>query len=98
MCPVLDVTNMGLGSISEAPTCAECGEELADAGYLPATERDGDYDPQVDAAVCDACGFNEVGMMGCAPELDEVTDPGPDDVLLYVRTAADGVDVVSVKE
>ncbi|MFC6765251.1 hypothetical protein [Natrinema soli] len=78
--------------------CSECDAEITDAGYLPATERDDEYEPLADAAVCDACGFNEIGMMGCAPELDDVIDPRPDDRLLYVRVTDDGLDVVSTKE
>jgi len=35
-------------------------------------------------------------MAGCAPELDDVIDPG-DDVLPYVQRADDGFDVVSVE-
>lgn len=89
---------MSLVSTPDALSCAECGTGIEDAGYLPASERDGEYDPLVDAAVCDTCGFNAVGMTGCAPELEDLTDPGPDDVLLYVRPTADGVDVLSVKE
>ena len=80
--------------------CAECDAEIEDAGYLPATERDDGYEPLADAAVCDACGYNEIGMMGCAPELDEVTDPDSDpaDVLLYVRATDGGLEVITVKE
>ncbi|WP_226482180.1 hypothetical protein [Natrinema amylolyticum] len=78
--------------------CAECGEEIEDTGYLPATERDGEYEPLSDAAVCEACGFNDVGMMGCAPELDDVIDPDPDDTLLYVRVTDEGLDVLGTKE
>ncbi len=86
--------------LASTPTlyCSACDEEIEDAGYLPATERDGGYEPSADAAVCDACGFNAIGMTGCAPELDDVVDPGPDDVLLYVRTTDDGFEVVSAKE
>jgi hypothetical protein len=89
---------MHLRSTPETLACSACGDDIADAGYLPATEQDDGYEPHADAAVCDACGFNDVGMMGCAPELDDVIDPGPDDVLLYVRRTDDGVDVVRVKE
>ncbi|WP_255355510.1 MULTISPECIES: hypothetical protein [Haloarcula] len=35
---------------------------------------------------------------GCAPELADVVDPGPDDVLLYVRLTDSGIEVVSAKE
>lgn len=79
-------------------SCSACGDEIEDAGYVPATERDDGYEPVADAAVCDACGFNELGMMGCAPELEDVIDPEPDHVLLYVRVTDEGIDVVSAKE
>lgn len=78
--------------------CTECGERIDEAGYVPAVAGTNHYEPRTDAAVCDACGFNEIGMMGCAPELDDVVDPTPDDVLLYVRAVDDGYDVVSEKE
>ncbi|WP_049936622.1 hypothetical protein [Haloplanus natans] len=87
-------------SLDPAPlslTCAVCGEEVDDAGYLPATEEDGAYRPHPDAAVCGPCGFNEVGMLGCAPELDEVADAGPEDALLYVTRVDEGFEVVSAK-
>lgn len=89
---------MGLVSTPETLYCSECGEEIDDSGYLPATERDGGYEPLTDVAVCDACGYNTIGMMGCAPELDEVIDPNPDDVLLYVRKTDDGIEVVTTKD
>lgn len=98
MPPAADRPVMELVDAPSTLTCAECGEEVRDAGYLPATTGEDGYEPAVDDAVCDACGFNEVGMLGCAPELDEVTEPGPDDVLLYVRPTDGGIDVVSVKE
>ena len=69
-----------------------------DEGYVPATERESGHEPAVEDAVCDACGFNEVGMMGCAPELDDVAESGAADVLLYVRRTDGGLEVVSVKE
>ena len=78
--------------------CSVCGEEFTEAGYLPAVERKSGYEPRGEAAVCDACGFNEVGMMGCAPELNDVDESGTADVLLYVRRTDDGLEVVSGKE
>ena len=89
---------MDLASHPETLTCAECGSAIADAGYVPATERNGTYHPLVDAAVCDTCGFNGLGMTGCAPELDDVVDPGPDDTLLYIRLTDSDIEVVSSKE
>jgi len=81
----------------ESLVCVLCGDAVADAGYLPATDDNDVYRPHPNGAVCGACGFNEVGMTGCAPEVDDVTDPGPDDVLLYVQRVEGGFDVVSVK-
>lgn len=74
-----------------------CGDDVVDAGYLPATDENGRYRPRTDDAVCGTCGFNDVGTMGCAPDLDAVTDAGDDDVLLYVERTAEGFDVVTVK-
>lgn len=88
---------MRLDPTPDSLTCSICGATVDDAGYLPATERDGTYRPLADDAVCGACGFNEVGMTGCAPDLDAVIDAGPDDVLLYVERTGGGFDVVSVK-
>lgn len=88
---------MDLASHPETLTCTACETVIENAGYLPTTERDGTYHPLVDAAVCDTCGFNDIGMAGCAPELDDVVDPGPDDTLLYVRLTDDGIEVVSAK-
>ncbi|AZH25784.1 hypothetical protein [Haloplanus aerogenes] len=86
---------MRLDPMPTSLTCSVCGASVDDAGYLPATERDAGYRPSLDDAVCGTCGFNEVGMMGCAPELADVgTD---DDVLLYVERTGAGFDVVSVK-
>lgn len=89
---------MDLSSPPNTLSCSECGAEIEGAGYLPVTDSDGEYDPLFDAVVCDTCGFNDIGMMGCAPELDEVIDPAPDDVLLYVRMTDDGIEVVSTKD
>jgi len=75
--------------------CSVCGRSVDDAGYLSATERDAGYRPSPDDAVCGACGFNEVGMTGCAPDLDDVGGDG--DVLLYLERTDAGFDVVSVK-
>jgi hypothetical protein len=89
-----DVT---LDPVPASLTCAVCGAPVEDAGYLPATDENDSYRPHPDDAVCGACGFNEVGMTGCAPDLNEVVDPGSDDVLLYVERTPEGFDVVSVK-
>lgn len=88
---------MTLDASPDSLICAECDAAVTGAGYLPATETADGYDPRPAAAVCDACGFNEIGMMGCAPELDDVVDGGGADVLLYVRRTDDGYEVVSAK-
>jgi alkylhydroperoxidase family enzyme len=89
---------MELGTVPGQLACSACGEAITDAGYLPATEREAGYEPLADDAVCDGCGFNDLGMMGCAPELDDVVEPDSADVLLYVRRTDDALEVVSAKE
>lgn len=89
---------MNLTSSPEELVCSECGEPVDDAGYLPAVEREDAYEPMPEAAVCGACGFNQLGYAGCAPELDDVVDPGPDDVLLHVRATDDGIEPLSAKD
>jgi len=98
MCPASDGPDMELLSTPETLTCAECGAAIDGAGYLPASERDGGYDPTADAAGCGTCGFNDLGMTGCAPELDDVVDSEEADALLYVRATDERLDVVSAKE
>lgn len=88
---------MTLASTPETLTCAECGEAL-EAGYLPAVARGDEYEPRAADAVCSACGFNEVGYAGCAPEVDDVVDAGADTVLLHVDATGDDLEVLSVKE
>jgi len=89
--------DVSLDPVPASLTCAVCDAAVDDVGYLPATDLGGSYRPHSDDVVCGACGFTDVGMSGCAPELDEVIAPGPDDVLLYVERTSEGFDVVSVK-
>lgn len=89
---------MKLASTPKPLYCSECGEKLEDTGYLPATEHAEEYQPLADAGVCGECGFNEIGMMGCAPELADVIDADAADVLLYVRRINEGMEVKSTKE
>lgn len=95
---VLFDKDMDLVSTPTTLECSECGIEIEDAGYIPATESEDGYEPTPEAAICDSCGFNEVGMMGCAPTLDEVTQAGANDVLLYVTATHEGIAVVSARE
>ena len=88
---------MSLASTPETLACAECREEFEE-GYLPADDRNGEYEPRPDDAVCTACGFNEVGYAGCAPEVGDVVDDGDGTVLLHVDAGGDGIEVRSVKE
>lgn len=89
---------MELVSAPKTLYCSECDEEIKDAGYLPATGRDSGCEPLVDAAISDACGFNDTEMMGYAPALDEVSIRIPTIPLLYVRVTDDGSKVVSAKD
>ena len=89
---------MEFTSTPATTACSVCGDEVADTGYLPAVERESGYEPRGKDAVCDACGFNEVGMTGCAPELNDVDESGTADVLLYVRWTDGDLEVVSIKE
>lgn len=88
---------MELASTPETLTCRECGDPFDD-GYLPAVEGDGSYEPRDDDAVCSACGFNEVGYAGCAPEVGDLVDADDDLVLLHVEVSGDDVTVLSAKE
>jgi hypothetical protein len=86
---------MALVTEPETLDCAMCGDAI-ESGYLPATETDDGDDPLPDDAVCDTCGFTEVGMHGCAPELGDVTDAEAD-VLLHVRVTDGSVEVLGRK-
>lgn len=65
--------------------CAACGDPV-ERGYAPAVSEDGGHRIRAEAAVCDVCGFNDVGFAGCAPELGDFDGGG--DVL--VSFAYDG--------
>lgn len=53
--------------------CSRCGETIA-RGYLPAVERGEETALEPGAAVCDACGWAEVGATGFAPTLSDFDD------------------------
>ena len=88
---------MSLASEPETLVCAECGDALEE-GYLPAEDRDGAYEPVPGDAVCTACGFNEVGYAGCAPEVGDLVADEEGTVLLHVDASGDDLEVRSVKE
>lgn len=77
--------------------CANCGDDIADAGYLPAAYEDGEHDPLPEGALCTTCGFSEVGFAGCAPELGDVERVDAD-VLLHVERVDDGYEVLGAKK
>lgn len=60
-------------------SCAVCGDSI-ERGYAPAERTDTGHVLREEAAVCDVCGFSEVGFMGCAPELGDFETGG--DVLV----------------
>lgn len=78
-----------LDSITVDPelTCSECDDPV-ERGYLPVDRTDGEYEPRADLAVCDACGWRDVGHMGCAPELRDF-DAG--DLLVRVEAGDEGL-------
>lgn len=88
---------MSLVWTPETLACSECGDDFDD-GYLPAVGGDGTYEPRAGDAVCTACGFNEVGYAGCAPEVGDLVEPDDDTVLLHVEVSGDDVSVLSAKE
>lgn len=59
--------------------CAACGSEI-ERGYAPATTTETGHVIRGTTAVCDVCGFNDIGFTGCAPELGDFTGDG--DVLV----------------
>jgi hypothetical protein len=78
--------------------CSVCSQEITDVGYLPATVDENEYEPHPQNAVCDVCGFNKIGMEGCAPELTDIVDNKPQKSLLYIRIEDDEISVISEKE
>jgi len=88
---------MQLTSTPAPLVCAECGDPLEE-GYLPALDHGAEYEPAPEGAVCTACGFNEVGYAGCAPEVDDLSETDDDAVLLHVGVSGGDVDVRSAKE
>ena len=77
--------------VSEPGTldCAVRGDGI-DSGCPPVVGTDDGDEPLADATVRDACGFTAVGVSGCAPELDDVTDSSAADAFLRVRLAGEG--------
>lgn len=73
-----------------ALTCTHCGSDI-ERGYLVV---EGD-EPLRETAVCDTCGWGEVGHAGCAPELRDFdrgdalvrVDPGDDEPTVTVTDA-----------
>jgi len=48
--------------------CSACGDDI-ERGYVTASEAAGGYEFDADGAVCDVCGWQDVGATGCAPTL-----------------------------
>lgn len=77
--------------------CSNCGEAI-ERGYVPADSDDGaTYEVRADAAVCDACGWAEVGFAGCAPTLSDLLD-SDDAVLARLEPGDDGLAVASITD
>ncbi len=65
-----------MGSLDELPekvpdlTCTQC-ENAIERGYVTATSADDGYRMTAETAVCDTCGWSDVGATGCAPTLSD---------------------------
>jgi hypothetical protein len=57
-----------LPTVSGATTCAHCDGSI-ERGYVTASADDSAYTVDTDVAVCDTCGWSDVGATGCAPTL-----------------------------
>ncbi|WP_048075468.1 hypothetical protein [Haloquadratum walsbyi] len=92
---------MNMRSASRPLNCSMCDEEITDVGYVPAKVIEDEYKPHTQDAVCGTCGFNQIGMMGCAPGLSDITDVDPDDepeqTLLHIRMKDDNIIVTNHK-
>jgi len=70
--------------------CSRCGDGI-ERGYLVVAAGE----PLTDTAVCDTCGWSEVGHSGCAPELRDF-DAG--DALVRVESVEEGYGVTVTEE
>jgi hypothetical protein len=59
-----------LPSVSGETACANCDGAI-ERGYLPASGDGSDWSLDSAAAVCDTCGWRDVGATGCAPTLGD---------------------------
>ncbi|MFD1587928.1 hypothetical protein ACFR9U_13145 [Halorientalis brevis] len=53
-----------------ALTCTRCDEPI-ERGYVTATRAGETYQVTAETAVCDTCGWADVGATGCAPTLSD---------------------------
>lgn len=73
-------------------TCSECGDGI-ERGYVPVTTVDAHHEPDTDLAVCDTCGWRDIGHMGCVPELRDF-DSG--NLLVRIEPSDGGVKAIDV--
>jgi len=89
-----------MASLSEFPdtvsehTCAQCGDQI-ERGYVTATSSDDGYVLHTETAVCDTCGWSDVGATGCAPTLGDF-DTG--DVLVRIERDGDHLVPASITD
>lgn len=89
-----------MASLTELPVqldtvpCSRC-EETFERGYVPATADEDGYTVELDAAICDSCGWTDVGNMGCAPTL---SDFETDDLLVRIERDGDSLAPVSITD
>lgn len=73
--------------------CSSCGADI-ERGYVPVAGGQ-ELRPDTDQAVCETCGWREIGYLGCAPELGDF-DGG--DLLVRVEPGDDGLAPASVTD
>jgi len=74
--------------------CVRCGDAI-DRGYVTAGATADGYAMDEAGAVCDVCGWNEVGATGCAPTLADF-DGG--DLLVRVEPVEGSIAPVDVTD
>lgn len=65
-----DIVPSDLPTVPGDTTCAHCDGEI-ERGYVTVTVAESDVSVDTTGAVCDTCGWRDVGATGCAPTLGD---------------------------